>query len=314
MILSELIINNGIPQDTIHAFPIVLYCLRAAADGRDPIPFDVCYGAAGLLFTNLWNKNNTNQIFNTASLPTNIINSMDRLFSAAGFDYELASKWGGVYTEDYFLRRIYEHIRLNQPSIIFSSSPESGVLCIIGIHEKLKQLYVLKRNGDIIELNNWYKRLDSLLLIGRHVQESRATSSRNIYDIIKYSFSWVNNLKNDIHYQKGEPDMKELTYYDLFCNINIPFDVLHTHVKFLSECRNAAVYFLQRFLQDTESSGKKPALMEAIRLYERTVSILRSIIDDQIQYDPYDIAEDLDCIEAKAISLIYEVLIQSDSS
>ena len=315
MKLPELIISNGIPQETIHSFPIVLYCLKAAAYGRDPIPFDICYGTAGLLFTNLWYKNNTSEIFNTAFLPTNVVKSMDRLFPDAGFDYEVASKWGGVYTEDYFLRRIYEHLRLNQPSTIFPSASDADTHCVVGIDEKLKRLYVLKRNGDIVELDNWYEKLDSLLLIGHPVQEGHITYSRDyIYDVIKYSLSWVNSLKNDIHHQRSEPDTKELSYCDLFCDINIPSDVLHMHLRFLSECRNAAVHFLQRFLHDTESSGKKSTLMEAIKLYQRSVSVLQSISGNQIQYDSYTIANELDHIEVKAISLINEVLIQSGTS
>lgn len=315
MKLTELIISNGIPEETIHSFPIVLYCLRAAAGGRDPIQFDVCYGIAGLLFANLWYQNNTRDIFDTTSLPTNVVNSMDRIFSGAGFDYEIASKWGGVYTEDYFLRRICEHLRLNRPSIIFPSSPDVEAHCVVGIDEKLKQLYVLKKNGDIAELDNWYEKLDSLLLIGRPVQENPITYSRNfIYDVIKYSLSWVYSMRNDIHYQRSGPDTKALTYCDLFCNIDISSDVLRMHVKFLSECRNAAVHFLQRFSHSQASSGKKLVLMETIKIYQRSVSLLRSIADNQIQYDSYVIANELDHIEAIAISLINEVLIQNGTS
>ncbi len=314
MKISELIISNGLPQKTTHTFPLILYCLRSAANGRDPLPFDVCYGAAGLLFANLWYKNNTHEIYDIVSLPNNIINSMDRIFSASGFDYEIASKWGGVYTEDYFLRRICEHLRLNQPSLILPSSPGSEAYCVTGINDKLKHLYVITSNGNISALGNWYEKLDSLLLIGRPARESCIKMSCNfIHDIFKYSFSWVNNIKNGIHQGIGS-DIEALTYCDLFCNININPEILLLHIRFLSECRNAAVHFLQRFLQEEQSHSKYSAVMEIIQLYQKSASLLRTVADDQIQYDRRTAAKDLDYTESKAISLINEVFIKSGTS
>ena len=98
--IYDVIYRSGSPPSpSTHILPAVIFCLQAAADGRKLLPQDVLYGAAGLLFSNLWYDRDLKAIYDISSLPSNFIASIDRLFHMAGYDYEIARKWGRrVYT------------------------------------------------------------------------------------------------------------------------------------------------------------------------------------------------------------------------
>lgn len=311
--IYDIIYRSGSPPSpSPHILPAVIFCLQAAADGRKLLPQDVLYGAAGLLFSNLWYDRDLKAIYDISSLPSNFIASIDRLFHMAGYDYEIARKWGGVYTREYFWRRIIEHLRLGLPSLLLPSSPENDVLCVTGADEQTGCL-LAGRNAPPIHMDDCYERLDGIFLIGRPVSSHPATFTIDtLLQIARYSVTAAFFLINAVPHNP-DPAVEELLFQHLFCDMDLSLAVLRRHARFLSVCRREAVNFLNRLLSVNQTSGNMRKLRKAICLYKQSYQCLGRLADARKATERYAVAIDLDHKEKEAIAIINEVVTNHDS-